>query len=93
MRSAVEVRDMQGFLRLHTSIVDLGGARIVPAALGEHARPPRIPVGVPRVGLHRPALLPATEVTHHDWSKLHLIIVIERCYVTFERPVAGPLDS
>lgn len=65
-------------VRVHTSIINSGGARILPAIVGEHARPPRLPFGVPRAGLHRFALLPATEVTR--LGDLHLIIiVIERC--------------
>lgn len=82
MCPAVEVRGMQG-VRLHTSILSSGGAGVLPAAVGEHAGPARVPAGVPRVGLHRAALFPAPEVTRH--ADPRLIIVIERCYVTFER--------
>lgn len=66
---------MQG-LQSHTSILDPGGPRVLFAAVGEHARPPRFPLSVPRAGLHSLALLPASKVIRHD--DLHLIIVIDR---------------
>lgn len=81
MRSTVQVRNMQR-LQLHTSILDPGGSRILSAVVGEYPRPTRFPLGVPRVGLYRVALLPASEVIRHDRrpasNYYYYIIVIER---------------
>lgn len=69
MCPAVKIRSMQS-LRLYTSILDPGGPRGLPTAMGEHTSPPRLPPGVPRLGLHSLALLPATEVTRN--GNLHV---------------------